>query len=95
MTCRSLGPCSCRVYLRCGHDCASCGHWSWRTFDHSRQTRNGMVSLLEKKENAKTLIIQFHISVSNSLLRRVTDDDGILVFNEKTLSFSLSLLHLL
>ena len=49
----------------------------------------------KKKENAKTLIIQFHISVSNSLLRRVTDDDGILVFNEKTLSFSLSLLHLL
>ena len=59
----------------------------------SNSQRNGFSP--GKKENAKTLIIQFHISVSNSLLRRVTDDDGILVFNEKTLSFSLSLLHLL
>ena len=60
----------------------------------SNSQRNGFSP--GKKENAKTLIIiQVHISVSNSLLRRVTDDDGILVFNEKTLSFSLSLLHLL
>ena len=48
-----------------------------------------------KKKKMQKQIIQFHISFSNSLLRRVTDDDGILVFNEKTLSFSLSLLHLL
>jgi len=51
-TCRILWLCSCTVCLKCGHDCASCGHLSWRNDGHNHRTRIWMASHLKRNKES-------------------------------------------